>query len=193
MKCARKLLTLYLDNELSASEKTKVEQHLTECLQCQHKLEEMREVSGLLHKISPVPEPDQGLLVSILDKVEKEPLPMEIEARRRQQRAFYWGWAGILLGAGGISFLLNLLSGNSGQHFLLGIWGLLIGFVQQEFPGLTSVVAGLIKSAGDWNLLADLLQTNSYLLMSLAVVGLLGWLLVQEIANDLQAIMGYHK
>ena len=90
-KC-RERLERFLDNELSGTERTALEQHLAVCAGCRKRTEELKALGALLQSRTPA-EPEPGFLAGFNDRFWHE-----VKRRRRMQsiepgRGFFaFGW-----------------------------------------------------------------------------------------------------
>jgi hypothetical protein len=92
MRCAQvqELLSAFHDNELLPETHAAVEQHLSECPTCSHRLRELRETSLATRRL-PEPIPPDGLFESIerrhSEEIASERLPLRTPRRRLANRA----------------------------------------------------------------------------------------------------------
>lgn len=115
-------LNAYLDSELPDAQLRQVEKHLAECDECQAELEQMRNLSALLHETSPADEflPTARFVANLTLNLPHQ--PVQSQARK----ALEIGWWLIPIGALGvwlffqITFSLSSLVLNVSETGLLG-------------------------------------------------------------------------
>jgi anti-sigma factor RsiW len=105
----RESLSAYIDGELTARERTRVEQHLKECQACAEDLRTLRQTVALLKELPVIPAPRSFAVRPRVAKVRPAPAPST------------WGY-GLLKGATAIAALLLvlLIGGDLALHTLGG-------------------------------------------------------------------------
>ena len=115
-------LNAYLDGELPDAQLHQMEKHLAECDECQVELEQMRNLSALLHETAPTDEflPTERFAANLTLKLPRQP------AQSQPRKALEIGWWLIPVGALGvwlffqITFSLSSLVLNVSETGFLG-------------------------------------------------------------------------
>ncbi|MDO9302734.1 MAG: zf-HC2 domain-containing protein [Anaerolineales bacterium] len=91
-------LSAYLDGELPDAQLRQMEKHLAECDECQAELEQMRNLSALLHETNPADEflPTARFVANLTLNLPRQPM------HSQPRRALEIGWSLIPIGALGV-------------------------------------------------------------------------------------------
>jgi hypothetical protein len=115
-------LGAYMDGELQGLQRCQVESHLVDCQACQAELEDLRELSSLLHAADPVKEfiPADRFTAQLALRLPRRP---EVPLRKKALEIGWWLIPAGILGAWVFVQVLLLMSGvvsTAGQAGLLG-------------------------------------------------------------------------
>ena len=191
MECPKELLGSYLDNRLDDVAKGRVDQHLEHCTPCASELRGLRSLFGLLEP-SEVPELDSDFLQSVMEKIEREPAPIEIEQLRLKRVGRYLGWGSLALGVGGLAVILLLLWGTIDGWLWGGVswaWSWIVLFVEGS-PRLIELIQQASEIGRILRILLDSITANTYLVVAVGAMALIGWSLLKEIMDDVHDILG---
>ena len=191
MECPKELLGSYLDNRLDDVAKSRVDQHLEHCTACASELRGLRSLFGLLEP-SEVPELDSDFLESVMEMIEREPAPIEIEQLRLKRLGRYLGWGGLALGVGGLAVILLLLWGTIDGWLWGGAswaWSWIV-LIVEDSPRLMGLIQQASEIGKILRIVLDSITGNTYLWVAVAAMGLFGWSLLKEIIDDVQDLLG---
>ncbi len=74
-------LSDYLDDELTASERHEIEQHLAECAECRHTLQDLQRIVAAAQTLPPQP-PQHDLWEGVAERIQRSVIPGDLRRRR---------------------------------------------------------------------------------------------------------------
>jgi hypothetical protein len=193
-------LSTYLDSELPDAQLRQVEDHLAACDECQAELEQMRNLSALLHETAPTDEflPTERFVANLTLNLPRQP------AQSRSRMALEIGWWLIPVGALGVWLFFQITVSLSSVVLTVSETGLLgnglswlkgnplqtrwFSLVMDLFGGQIGSIGKFILSAlNDLSLFIQNL-TSRFILQALFATLYLGWLVSWWLRQSTQAI-----